>query len=166
MRSGTSGVLSALGRLQAALLRNLEPQAILRNFLEAATEEGVERAALFLFHPQSRELVGEVASSRGRHYTVSAIALPIYPQGPIQGAFFAEGLLKRGVASAHSPRGVLLVYSRSPAHRAPPGQPGNPGPDLPLLKALCRFGGAFPRGGAPGPDTRFAPHCPAHRFGP
>ncbi|MER3425968.1 MAG: PAS domain-containing sensor histidine kinase [Thermoleophilia bacterium] len=96
MRPGTSGVLLTLGRLQAALLKDLEPRAILRNFLEAATEEGIERAALFLFHPATRELVGEVASGRGQHYTVSSIALPVYTQGPIQEAFFAEGPVKRG----------------------------------------------------------------------
>lgn len=90
------GQLEVLGRFQRALLKDLEPIQILRNLLEVATEEGVERAALFLYHPKTRELVGEVASGRGRHYTVSAIALPLYQKGPVQEAFFAEGPLRRG----------------------------------------------------------------------
>ncbi|GAA6754562.1 ATP-binding protein [Thermus thalpophilus] len=90
------GQLGVLARFQRALLKDLEPVQILRNLLEVATEEGVERAALFLYHPSTRELVGEVASGRGRHYTVSAIALPLYSKGPVQEAFFAEGPLKRG----------------------------------------------------------------------
>ncbi|GAB5601691.1 ATP-binding protein [Thermus sp. FJN-A] len=88
------GHLEVLGRFQRALLKDLEPVQILRNLLEVATEEGVERAALFLYHAKTRELVGEVASGRGRHYTVSAIALPLYAKGPVQEAFFAEGPLK------------------------------------------------------------------------
>ncbi|MDM7324113.1 MAG: GAF domain-containing protein, partial [Thermus sp.] len=92
----TSGQLEILGRFQRALLKELEPVQILRNLLEVATEEGVERAALFLYHRETRELVGEVASGRGRHYTVSAVALPLHTKGPIQEALFAEGPLKRG----------------------------------------------------------------------
>lgn len=92
----TSGQLEILGRFQRALLRDLEPVQILRNLLEVATEEGVERAALFLYHRETRELVGEVASGRGRHYTVSAIALPLYAKGHVQEAFFAEGPVQRG----------------------------------------------------------------------
>ncbi|SDE70102.1 PAS/PAC sensor signal transduction histidine kinase [Thermus arciformis] len=88
------GQMEVLARFQRALLKDLEPTQILRNLLEVATEEGVERAALFLYHPETRELVGEVASGRGRHYTVSAIALPLYAKGPVQEAFFAEGPLK------------------------------------------------------------------------
>ncbi|WP_234503945.1 MULTISPECIES: ATP-binding protein [Thermus] len=91
-----AGQLAVLARFQRALLKDLEPVQILRNLLEVATEEGVERAALFLYHPSTRELVGEVASGRGRHYTVSAIALPLYSKGPVQEAFFAEGPVKRG----------------------------------------------------------------------
>jgi PAS domain S-box-containing protein len=90
------GQLEVLGRFQRALLKDLEPIQILRNLLEVATEEGVERAALFLYHPKTRELVGEVASGRGRHYTVSAIALPLYQKGAVQEAFFAEGPVRRG----------------------------------------------------------------------
>ena len=93
MRS--AGQMEVLARFQRALLKDLEPTQILRNLLEVATDEGVERAALFLFHPDTRELVGEVASGRGRHYTVSAIALPLYQPGPVQEAFFSEGPLKR-----------------------------------------------------------------------
>ncbi len=89
------GQMEVLARFQRALLRDLEPTQILRNLLEVATEEGVERAALFLYHPRTRELVGEVASGRGRHYTVSAIALPLYQGGPVQEAFFSESPLKR-----------------------------------------------------------------------
>lgn len=85
-----------LARFQRALLRDLEPTQILRNFLEVATEEGMERAALFLYCPESRELVGEVASGRGRRYTVSSVALPLHAKGPVQEAFFAEGPLRRG----------------------------------------------------------------------
>ncbi|MGC8903883.1 ATP-binding protein [Thermus sp.] len=85
------GQMEVLARFQRALLKDLEPTQLLRNFLEVATEEGVERAALFLYHPERRELVGEVASGQGRHHTVSAIALPLYARGPIQEAFFAEG---------------------------------------------------------------------------
>ncbi|AFV76536.1 PAS domain S-box [Thermus oshimai JL-2] len=91
-----SGALSVLGRFQRALLKDLEPTQILRNLLEVATEEGAERAALFLYHPETRELVGEVASGRGRHYTVSAIALPLYRKGEVQEAFFSEGPVKWG----------------------------------------------------------------------
>ncbi|WP_234553822.1 ATP-binding protein [Thermus caliditerrae] len=94
MRLG--GQMEVLGRFQRALLKDLEPVQILRNLLEVATEEGVERAALFLYHQETRELMGEVASGRGRHYTVSAIALPLYSKGPVQEAFFAEGPVKRG----------------------------------------------------------------------
>ncbi|MCX7849967.1 ATP-binding protein [Thermus sp.] len=90
------GQLEILGRFQRALLRELEPVQILRNLLEVATEEGVERAALFLYHPETRELMGEVASGRGRHYTVSAIVLPLYQKGPVQEAFFAAGPVRRG----------------------------------------------------------------------
>lgn len=99
------GQLGVLGRFQRALLKDLEPIQILCNLLEVATEEGVERAALFLYHPKTRELVGEVASGRGRHYTVSAIALPLYQKGPVQEAFFAEGPVRReGLSpSARSP---------------------------------------------------------------
>ncbi|TBH20957.1 ATP-binding protein [Thermus thermamylovorans] len=89
------GQLEVLGRFQRALLKDLEPVQILRNLLEVATEEGVERAALFLYRRETRELMGEVASGRGRHYTVSAIALPLYSKGPVQEAFFAEGPVKR-----------------------------------------------------------------------
>lgn len=92
----TSGQLEILGRFQRALLKDLEPVQILRNLLEVATDEGVERAALFLYHRETRELVGEVASGRGRHYTVSAIALPLYAKGHVQEAFFAEGPVRRG----------------------------------------------------------------------
>ncbi len=88
------GQMEVLARFQRALLKDLEPTQILRNLLEVATDEGVERAALFLYRPEMRELVGEVASGRGRHYTVSAIALPLYQKGPVQEAFFAEGPLK------------------------------------------------------------------------
>ena len=49
---------AVLARFQRALLGDLEPTEILRNFLEVATEEGVERAALFLYRPEARELVG------------------------------------------------------------------------------------------------------------
>lgn len=90
------GAVEILGRFQRALLKELEPVQILRNLLEVATEEGVERAALFLYHRETRELVGKVASGRGRHYTVSAVALPLHAKGPIQEALFAEGPLKRG----------------------------------------------------------------------
>lgn len=45
------GELQVLSRFQRALLKDLEPTQILRNLLEVATEEGVERAALFLYHP-------------------------------------------------------------------------------------------------------------------
>lgn len=83
--------LEVLARFQEALLKDLDARGILRNFLERATEEGAERAALFLYHPETRELVGEVASGRGERYTVSTIALPLYSQGPIQEAFFAPG---------------------------------------------------------------------------
>ncbi len=76
-------------------MKDLEPTQILRNLLEVATDEGVERAALFLYHPGTRELLGEVASGRGRHYTVSAIALPLYQEGVVQQAFFSEGPLRR-----------------------------------------------------------------------
>jgi PAS domain S-box-containing protein len=86
--------MEVLARFQRALLKDLEPTQILRNLLEVATDEGVERAALFLFQPKTRELVGEVASGRGRHYTVSALALPLYQAGPVQEAFFSEGPLK------------------------------------------------------------------------
>ncbi|MFN3179904.1 MAG: PAS domain S-box protein, partial [Thermus sp.] len=89
------GQLEILGRFQRALLKDLEPVQILRNLLEVATEEGVERAALFLYHRETRELVGEVASGQGRRYTVSAIALPLYAKGPVQEAFFAEGPVRR-----------------------------------------------------------------------
>jgi predicted unusual protein kinase regulating ubiquinone biosynthesis (AarF/ABC1/UbiB family) len=75
--------MEVLARFQGALLKDLEPTQILRNLLEVATDEGVERAALFLFQPKTRELVGEVASGRGRHYTVSALALPLYQAGPV-----------------------------------------------------------------------------------
>lgn len=92
----TSGQLEILGRFQRALLKDLEPVQILRNLLEVVTDEGVERAALFLYHRETRELVGEVASGRGRHYTVSAIALPLYAKGHVQEAFFAEGPVRRG----------------------------------------------------------------------
>lgn len=87
---------AVLARFQRALLRDLEPTQILRNFLEVATEEGMERAALFLYCSESRELVGEVASGRGRRYTVSSVALPLHAKGPVQEAFFAEGPLRRG----------------------------------------------------------------------
>ncbi|GGM93614.1 sensor histidine kinase [Thermus composti] len=90
------GELGVLGRFQRALLSDLKPKQILRNLLEVATEEGVERAALFLYHPETRELMGEVASGRGRHHTVSAIALPLYARGPVQEAFFAEGPVRLG----------------------------------------------------------------------
>ncbi|WP_038056833.1 ATP-binding protein [Thermus amyloliquefaciens] len=90
------GQWEILGRFQRALLKDLEPIQILRNLLEVATEEGVERAALFLYHKGTRELVGEVASGRGRHYTVSSIALPLHARGPVQEAFFAEGPVKVG----------------------------------------------------------------------
>lgn len=87
---------AVLARFQRALLGDVEPTEILRNFLEVATEEGVERAALFLYRPEARELVGEVASGRGRRYTVSSVALPLHAKGPVQEAFFAEGPLRRG----------------------------------------------------------------------
>lgn len=87
---------AVLARFQRALLGDPEPTEILRNFLEVATEEGVERAALFLYRPEARELVGEVASGRGRRYTVSSVALPLHAKGPVQEAFFAEGPLRRG----------------------------------------------------------------------
>jgi len=90
------GQLQVLARFQKALLKDLEPAQILRNLLEVATEEGVDRAALFLYRARTRELVGEVASGRGRHYTVSAIALPLQEPGPVQEAFFREQPLERG----------------------------------------------------------------------
>lgn len=39
--------------------------------------------------------MGEVASGRGRHYTVSAIAPPVYSKGPVQEAFFEESPLQK-----------------------------------------------------------------------
>ncbi len=88
--------LEVLTRFQEALLKDLDARGILRNFLERATEEGARRAALFLYHPETRELVGEVASGRGERYTVSAIALPLWTRGPIQEAFLAPGPVQDG----------------------------------------------------------------------
>ncbi|AEV15775.1 Multi-sensor signal transduction histidine kinase [Thermus sp. CCB_US3_UF1] len=105
-------IFSALERVHAALLEEPRVATATRRLLEVLVEElGVERAALFLYNPEERELQGEVAFGRGPHYTVSTLSFPLEGDGQVPQAFFAppEGIRQGGdwflpvVASPEAP---------------------------------------------------------------
>ncbi|MDX2007894.1 MAG: ATP-binding protein [Meiothermus sp.] len=101
-----------LARFHEALLSDLELRPVLRNILQVATEAlEVHQAAVFLYHPETAELRGEVASDR----TVSTLALPLVVEGVVQQAFFApeEGMRVR---EDHL---LPIVVSPSPAGGKP-----------------------------------------------
>lgn len=109
----TTAIMAAINE---ALLSELDPRLVLRNLLSTITEVlKAERAAIFLYHADEDDLRGEVASGRGKHYTVSTIALALAHPGAVQNAFFAPA---KGVVSKSET--LLPIIART----APAG--GNP----------------------------------------
>jgi PAS domain S-box-containing protein len=83
-------LLRALEQIHQALLEEPRVASATRRLLEVLVNSlGIERAALFLYNEEERELQGEMAYGRGEGYTVSALGFPIEGQGDVQRAFFA-----------------------------------------------------------------------------